>query len=630
MKAMESISWYAHRLKAMRPAELGHRVAEKWRKSTETGFLKRLVGAEPGPAVSAVPRLPDLAAVPEGLCQQLAEDAHALLRGEWQLFGWRQAELGSPPCWHRDAACGVVVSPEIPARQLNHRRLPDGADARTIWEINRWVEMTRLAMHAWLNNDLDALRKAQLLLEDWCDRNPPGMGINWTSPLEVALRLINFTWFDALAAAAIKRTATGSIATQLEGAQAALARRIVPVHTAWVWRYRSAGSSANNHLLGELAALVVAVSRWPELKRFACTADEAWDSLGREVLRQFAPDGGSREQALHYHAFAFELAFLAVRVVGCRAGPVFDRLDSALKFWQALGHPEEPWDFGDNDDAQVLPLTWHRALAAEEWQEWARGESGSLQFWLGECPFGLAQEEAGCRLFPQSGMAVWRTEGWMARLDSSPLGFGSLAAHGHGDALHLSLWDGDKALLIDPGTGGYYGLPQIRAELAAWEVHNGPQPVEGFLTPQRLGTFLWVKHHGQPQLAWAANGGALEKEAAPSLTGTFEHEGHLFRRVVYCAGDTVRVCDEELNGRTYRVSFTFSPECRVEPLSEAGWKITREGCEWRLEILSAGSGMQVELKDRQVSPAYGCLETAQAVILTPIEARSEIRLRRVR
>ena len=67
------------------------------------------------------------------------------------LFGWRRVSVGSPPCWHRDPTCGVIIQPGIPAHKLNHRALPDGADARSIWEINRWAEMVRLAMH-----DVDA------------------------------------------------------------------------------------------------------------------------------------------------------------------------------------------------------------------------------------------------------------------------------------------------------------------------------------------------------------------------------------------------------------------------------------------------------------------------------------------
>jgi len=593
MKFLESISWYAYRLRAMKPAEVIYRCEERWKQATQATFLKSLEGFDPGPPSSQALRLPYPADAMAELCVQLAEDAARLQGGNWQLFGWRDVEVGAPPCWHRDAFCGVVIDPDKPAHQLNHRRLPDGADARTIWEINRWTEMTRLAMHGWLNADLSAIRKAQLWLEDWCERNPPGLGINWTSPLEVALRLINFVWFDALVEAAMKMHGEGN----LKASQASLVKRIVPVHAGWVWRYRSAGSSANNHLLGELAALMIAVSRWPQLEKIACSVDVAWGKLGREVLHQFAADGGSREQALHYHLFAFDLAWQAVRAVGCRAGEVYERLVAAAGYFQALAQGAEPWDFGDNDDAQVVPVTQRRSRAVDEWLNWFRGQSGVLRFWLGEAP--PAKAESPGVHFPGSGMAALRSKGWVARADASPLGFGALAAHGHGDALHVSVWDGERALLIDPGTGGYYGYPELRAELAAWEAHNGPLPQSGYSTPQRMGAFLWARHHESPILN-------LEQEG---LSAQFDHEGHLFRRMLRVSGESIHIQDTESAKKAFVVCWTFSPECQVKEMTPNTYTVEREGFSWSVKI----DGMRSTVEERRVSPAYGCITISKVL-----------------
>ncbi|MEN3940927.1 alginate lyase family protein [Prosthecobacter sp. SYSU 5D2] len=594
MKAPKSIAWYAHRLRAMTPAEITHRLTEHWNQQTQPAFLKKLEGFDPGPPADRQPRLPEKAAASMSLRAHLADNARKLQAGRWQLFGWRNVDVGSPPCWHRDAACGVVIDPDKPAHRLNHRQLPDGADARTIWELNRWAEMTRLAMHGWLNDDVAAIRTAQLWLEDWTVRNPPGMGINWTSPLEAALRLINFTWFDALV------RAQGNPA--LLKAQDALVRSIVPVHAAWIWRYRSAGSSANNHLLGELAALVVAVSRWPALAAIACPAETAWDLLGHEVLHQFAPDGGSREQALHYHLFAFDLAWLAARTVGCRAGDVHDRLATAAGYFQALAHGPEPWDFGDNDDAQVLPLTQDRSQAAQEWLRWFQGGENALHYWLGSRP-GHPSTNPG-RHFPFSGMAVMHEDGWKVRLDASPLGFGALAAHGHGDALHLSLWDGDEALLIDPGTGGYYGHPQWRIALAAWDSHNGPLPSSGFKTPKRLGPFLWSRHHPVPKLA-------LEGR---TLLAQFDHEAHSFQRTVRFLNHGIQITDLEAARQPFKLRLVFSPKCRLIPASPgtAGdYVISRGSHSWDLAV--QGKGLNISLAEMAVSSAYGSTTPAPAL-----------------
>jgi hypothetical protein len=185
-------------------------------------------------------------------------------------------------------------------------------------------------------------------LDDWITRNPIGCGINWTSALEVGLRLINFHWIDVLL------HATGN--DEIRANQERLAARILPGHVWWVWQHRSYGSSANNHLLGELAGLILTTRRWPSLMHLACCAEKTWQQLQAEVIRQFAPDGGNREQALHYHLFAWEMAWQAQRVMGRGSVEFEDRLNRAAFFFAALSHPEEPWEFGDSDDAEITPF----------------------------------------------------------------------------------------------------------------------------------------------------------------------------------------------------------------------------------------------------------------------------------
>ena len=129
--------------------------------------------------------------------------------------------------------------------------------------------------------------------------------------MEGAIRLINFAWIDALLCELLDE--------QQLVRWARLCRLVLPPHVRWLWLERSFGSSANNHLLGELAGLAVALARWPGLTEYAASLDHVCAEISRQILLQFAPDGGNYEQALHYHWFAFELcwhAHLAVNSVG--------------------------------------------------------------------------------------------------------------------------------------------------------------------------------------------------------------------------------------------------------------------------------------------------------------------------
>lgn len=595
------LGWYVHRLKAMSPAEALHRLRESWLHRGDAEFVESLPLIDPGPATPSVPLLPHASTVPWNVRVALRTDAEELLHGRWRLFGWRQSEVGSPPCWHRDVSSGVIVTPQGWSHRLDHRHLADDADVRTIWELNRWSQMTRVAMHGWIDRNISAIETAQRWMEDWCDRNPPGRGVNWTSALEASLRLINFTWFDALV------EAVGNEALTLR--QRSLARQIVPAHALWVARYRSFGSSANNHLLGELCGLLHAVRRWPALEAHVGPAGRIWDGVADCVLKQFDPDGGNREQALHYHLFAWEMAWHARRLMVVHREDVTQRLRSAAEFFVRMLHPVEAWDFGDSDDAEVLPLGMGRMSAAAEWQQWLAGSEGgsALQFWMGASPLRSLHPGSECWwIAPQSGMAVGESAGWFARLDASPLGFGSLAAHGHCDALHLSLWDGAQALVIDPGTGGYFGMNERRNELSAWEAHNGPVPDDGYTTPRRMGTFLWSDHHRPPE---------LRQVDGSTLAAHFQHESRHVVRTVSCRSDgVIRVMDEMSGDGGFSTRWCLAPECRVET-SGSDHAVVRRGAK-RWSLTAAGemhAGFTVA--EMNVSRHYGQVEKSSVIVV---------------
>jgi hypothetical protein len=462
----------------------------------------------------AFPALPPADRAPAGLREALREDAERILAGRWRGFGHLELQVEDPPRWQCDYLAGRDLRSDAPGWQLNHRRLPGGADIKLVWELSRWTQLTRLAMAAHVWNDPIPARRCLVWLEDWDRVNPPLRGWNWTSALEGGLRLIQLAWMDAL----LHQTLAEASA---QPAWRSLLQRLLPSHVRFVWRERSFGSSANNHLLGELAGLIIGLVRWPALVRWAVPLEKLQARWEREVLRQFALDGGNREQALHYHLFSLELCWqtrLALRAAGRSvATGVEQRLAEAARFYTEVHGGDEPWDYGDSDSAFVTPVFVRESAAAQEWEAWLAGASdgAALDYWLGSPPSlgsspgqPVESEFSGYltrdwQLFPHTGIAVHAGNPWGLRWDLTPLGYLKPAAHGHLDALHLSIWYRQVAIVIDPGTGVYYVDPVLRAWLASRAAHNAPCPA-GAEHPRRIGPFLWSGHHPQP--SWRLEG----------------------------------------------------------------------------------------------------------------------------
>lgn len=587
---MSKPSWYWHRLRAMRPSEIGLHLRKKLYQWQDGRQLPEWSGLKLAPA-SAFPKVPLPEDAPAILREALTRDTREIFAGRWKAFGHLEIQVDTPPQWHADYLVRKNFSTDQIAFELNHRQLPGGGDVKLIWELSRWHQLARLAQAAYVLADANAAEACARWLANWVEKNPPFRGLNWTSALEVGMRLIQFTWIDVLLsnvrqASRPLNPPTDEGAAGRRDACPALERlrsEILPAHVWYAWRYRSFGSSANNHLLGELTGLILATARWAELAGLAAPLEELQELWENEVLAQFGEDGGNREQALNYHLFSWEFCWQA-RMALVAAGrtvsaKVDGRLRRALEFFLAVQVDTDPWDYGDSDNAFVTPLfaDWNRALV--EWRNWLRypESSPALRFWLGtELPAkgsDATNPSGSWQIFPESGIAVHRSENWMARWDVSALGYLATAAHGHLDALHLSLWRRGVAIVIDPGTGAYYADEALRTHLASWEAHNGPHAV-GRDFPKRLGPFLWSRHHADPNLKPGSDSGLLGELKLPS--------GIARRKVTMLPREEGwRVEDRfQPDGRAdygFAVHWQFAPQSQLEQIGERKFRVTRHG-----------------------------------------------------
>ena len=609
---MAPLLWYWHRLRAMPPAEIAAHVRKKVFQCLDA----RRLPDRPSPELVSTadfPKLPRPEHAPSSLREALARATKEILSGRWKAFGHLEIQVEDPPEWHKDHLVGKNLATKESAFKLNHRELPGGADIKLIWELSRWHQLIRLAMAGYVLGDERAALKCVEWLTDWVQHNPPYRGWNWTSALEAAMRLVQFTWIDALLSGVLPASCRQGSSLETPNSQrdagsaldgrdadpvrAKLRREILPAHVWFGWRYRSFGSSANNHLIGELAGLILAVARWPELGRWATSLDKLQTLWEREVLAQFAEDGGNKEQALNYHLFSWEFCWQA-RAALLAAGrkissDVEERLRRAARFFWEVQVRREPWDYGDSDNAFVSPFFVHEGSALIEWRDWlsrsTTNAGTALDYWLGDPPKlfpapGRSDPPHTVRrsdwwVYPGSGLGICESGFWWLRWDLSSLGYLKTAAHGHLDALHLSIWFNGVAIVVDPGTGAYYADPNLRTWLASRAAHNGPSPTL-WSHPVRLGSFLWSKQHDTPR--WKADGGG-------GLVADWRlANGSMCRRVLRLGTQDGWQVEDSLQSWTgtaeFGVRWHFAPGVYLKLLSERRLWVKRENVSVIVEI----------------------------------------------
>src|SRR5690349_19688579 len=512
---MQQPGWYLQRLRVMSGAEVAHRVARSLRVLSQK-FVSNEV---PPPDLSArdlrfLP--PSIAVAPE----HLTAAAERVLAGRYTFFDLEDCELGDPPQWNRDPLTQRAAG-DRRATSIDYRDEREVGNIKYVWEPNRHLHLPVLAQAHALTGDLRYALAVQSQIDSWIEQCPEGWGPNWISPLELGIRLINWsiTW-QLLGGMRSKLFASA------EG-EAFRDRWLDSIYrqTRMIAGNLSRYSSANNHLIGEAAGVYVAASTWPLWAPMTQWGERCRNILEEECHRQNAPDGGNREQAFGYQTFVLDfllLAGLAARARGEDFAPVYwRRVEVMIDFLASMTDVAGRLPMiGDADDGRVVDLahepgfSQHISLIATGAVLFGRADLAAKAGALDGKTATLLGVEAVRRLgqlrqrarhgfkprmqFTESGYylmgAGFETPDEVRLLvDAGPLGYLSIAAHGHADALSFVLNIGDREILVDPGTYAYHTDPAWRRYFRSTLAHN-TVGIDGEDQSVQAGNFMWTDH----------------------------------------------------------------------------------------------------------------------------------------
>jgi uncharacterized heparinase superfamily protein len=456
--------------------------------------------------------------------------------------------------------------PSSHGKKIDYRAAP--ANPKWIWELNRCQELPILVAAALVSGESRYATRAASGLLSWISTHPPGRGIAWANGFEAGLRAISFALtLDGL------DSPSGLTAEQRNLVVGSLWQ-----HARWIERDPSTHSSANNHRIGELVGLLYVAHLAPELHEAPRWASDALAELCQQATWQVRPDGTGAEQSFAYTLLVLDLLLLATALLDARSMRTPHELLDALErasyaLWAQVGPGEPEPDYGDNDDGHAARLDGEDsrrarqvagALCARLGNRFARAVAESLDvrsIWMfgteGKERFErtLSAEPAGSVFLPDGGIVILRSGDTRATLDAGPLGYLRLAAHGHADALALTVAAGGRDLIVDPGTGTYAPWDaQVRNAFRGTGFH-ATVVVDGEDQSVSGGPFLWNRH---------ARSCVTEVDLAGGLV-VAEHDGYLrlpdpvrHRRAVLLLGShAIVVVDRLASAKTHATSIRW-------------------------------------------------------------------------
>ena len=358
-------------------------------------------------------------------------------------------------------------------------------DVKFTWELNRHQFWPTLGRAYWLTGDEKYPREWVDQFRSWSRQNPPGVGVNWASNLEHALRIVS--WWMSVRLMIHSPSVTGKTLTRLIGLLVRKARHIV-ADLAY-----SRINMANNHLIGDAMGLAVLGLAVPELRDAAQWRRSGLEMMWTQARKQIYTDGSSFESSASYHRFVLQFYLLAIALCDRAGEPVptdvRKRVERMAEFVAVAVRCDGTLpQFGDFDSGVAYRLNEasvqdFRPVLSTAAVLFGRGDfkraAGRLDaetLWL----LGPSAEQAfeslpddvvppPRRALPRGGLFIDRDAAGRRHL---MIRNGPFTSHTHADLLSVNLFAAGRPVLIDSGTYTYNGPWRWRTAFRTTRAHN--------------------------------------------------------------------------------------------------------------------------------------------------------------
>ncbi|MGS0525498.1 alginate lyase family protein [Zobellia nedashkovskayae] len=502
-KANSRLLWYARRLRTMSLPEFLYRIRtalkKKKDKHTKIGYLPK----------GTIDHLPKYLLFPP-------KEIKVVEPKDYSIFG-NTLNYQNSINWHYDIS-NKKQFPKDYSFDIDTRSGKNG-NVKIVWEINRMQYLTHICLKFIQTGESRYLNQFIEIIASWKKANPYLEGVNWYSNIEVNIRIIN--WVACWEILNVNDLIVQNHSFKLFVETTWLP--LIELHAQHAYRYESKYSSSNNHLIAEASGLFIAGCYW-SFKDSPKWVKKGQHILEREIIKQHSENGINKEEASEYIQFITDFFMLAL-LIGERSGHSFSKgyQETLKKIFLYIHHMMDmsgnvPY-YGDDDDGKVLSLNIDvyndnfkslLTTAAILFNDSIFKKKESVFDLKNRILFGqegetifnsLSTEKVTTetKLYENEGHFLIKKrngegEEIYLHVDIAPLGYLSIAAHGHADALSFFLNIDGKPYIIDPGTYTYHSFPEWRAYFKGTLAHNTIR-VDGIDQAVNGGPCLWVDHY---------------------------------------------------------------------------------------------------------------------------------------
>lgn len=495
------LKWYYSRLKTMSIGEWFFRAQQAGQRATERTF----------PVTPVMPKV-----YTNKTKASFSFDHRQIPSDRFFIFGEELKVTGSLD-FHLDISSGKRFPLDF-SKTIDMRTDRFGS-AKVVWEVNRLQFLLPILIRYRISGETKELDLFVEILRQWDKQNPYMKGINWYSNIEVNIRLINWYWCWVI----LENDERWMQDVKYEAFRNDTWLPLIYKHCRYSSKNPSYYSSANNHLVSEYTGLFMASCLWqfPESKKWL---KKTKAGLEKEIILQHSENGINREEAAAYIQFITDFfigSYISAQHHGIRFSNAYEQRLKAICNYihNFLDIRNNIPAYGDDDHGRVIipgadanannftsilqtaAVLFNEPKLKSPGQEWDIKSSLLTAHLDGKKKWEQMQAAAEKKqsvFYKNEGHFILKKGNGNGKeiychFDAAPLGYLSIAAHGHADALSIILHIDGYPFLVDPGTYAYHTHEEWRKYFVSTLTHN-TITIDKSNQALMAGPTLWLNH----------------------------------------------------------------------------------------------------------------------------------------
>ena len=520
------------------------------------------------------------------LGESIIKDGKVILLGKDVNMGW-------PPKWETPE---TGIWPKDYSENIKFYGDGIDNDIKLVWELHRLQWLPSVAAYSIKIKNKELNTEIIDVMIDYINNHPKNKTISWMEGIEITLRSIS-----------IIETLSYLKDEIIEDSRISIIHHQLVEYAKWIdknlsqkWRLN------NNHLILELIGLIIIGTYLDWHPKSKYWKNKAIKLLDKEIKLQTI-DGRNWEPTTAYHRFVTEsllvMSYYTTNMNFNNRGEMKDIKEvlqksvEVLKF-MSIGKDENMPLIGDDDAGIVLP----RELDMD-----FRSNLRVLNF-SRKLGYKFEKNNYGVRFWEDQGMGIIQNKQMMIHfVTGAPKGKYRQGSHRHIDMLSLSISVENEEIILDSGTGLYFGNKKMRDFFRSEESHSG----------------IYSKNY-----SWAELNNLFEVKNPPIGDLRIE-ENKIFMSCLHPSGITQRrniewhenniEINDPLDLKNPVICFIvkdighISTNEGIWEMRGKGWRMTHRPMPDEIKISSTKDKNTLKTKDTLYSPSYGIIKTANRI-----------------